>query len=141
MTYSDKLKDPRWQKKRLEILNRDNFTCTLCLDKESTLNIHHLKYTGNPWDTPNECLITLCEDCHSFIEFYKNDFNIIVTIKVSIVDGNVCIVGISDESVITIALIKNNKISHCISLSEKSLKDITSIFNNHKLKTIVDAKR
>jgi len=27
LTYSEKLKDPRWQKKRLEILSRDNFTC------------------------------------------------------------------------------------------------------------------
>ena len=26
MSYSDKLKDPRWQRKRLEIFERDNWT-------------------------------------------------------------------------------------------------------------------
>lgn len=67
MTYSEKLKDPRWQKKRLEILNRDNFTCIYCGDNKSTLHVHHLMYLGdNPWETPNECLDTTCKDCHDF---------------------------------------------------------------------------
>ena len=64
--YSDKLKDPRWQKKRLEILNRDNFACQKCFDDESTLNVHHKWYLPNvdPWDYPDELLITLCENHH-----------------------------------------------------------------------------
>lgn len=65
-TYSEKLKDPRWQKKRLEILSRDEFSCYWCGDKKTTLHVHHEVYMGNnPWDTPDECLTTLCEDCHS----------------------------------------------------------------------------
>lgn len=44
MGYSDKLKDPRWQKKRLEILTRDEWTCQICFDTESTLVVHHQKY-------------------------------------------------------------------------------------------------
>jgi hypothetical protein len=66
MTYSEKLRDPRWQKKRLEIFERDNFTCKLCNDTESTLNVHHHYYENNkePWEYPNESLITLCENCH-----------------------------------------------------------------------------
>jgi 5-methylcytosine-specific restriction endonuclease McrA len=69
--YSDLLKDPRWQKKRLEILQRDNFTCQLCGDTEATLHIHHKGYiAGNdPWDYSNDLLITFCEDCH---EVYTN---------------------------------------------------------------------
>ena len=64
--YSDKLKDPRWQKKRLEILQRDSFACQKCYDDESTLNVHHKLYLPNidPWDYPDELLITLCENCH-----------------------------------------------------------------------------
>lgn len=64
--YFAKLKDPRWQKKRLEILNRDQFTCRLCDDKESTLHVHHVWYErgADPWDYPENCLITLCENCH-----------------------------------------------------------------------------
>lgn len=67
-TYSEKLRDPRWQKKRLQILNRDNFTCQWCQDTESTLHIHHLKYKGDPWDIEDEFLITLCETCHQYID-------------------------------------------------------------------------
>ncbi|GAC1385849.1 MAG: hypothetical protein NVSMB45_15070 [Ginsengibacter sp.] len=69
--YSEKLKDPRWQKKRLEILNRDEFKCTLCGDDKTTLQVHHKKYNGEPWEVDSEDLITVCEDCHFFIEMYK----------------------------------------------------------------------
>jgi hypothetical protein len=66
MTYKEKLLDPRWQKKRLEILQRDNFTCQMCGDTKSTLQVHHKLYIkGNdPWEYPNLMLITLCGDCH-----------------------------------------------------------------------------
>lgn len=63
-SYSEKLKDPRWQKKRLEILERDDFTCQRCFAKDKTLQIHHWKYAREPWDVENGYLITLCEDCH-----------------------------------------------------------------------------
>lgn len=71
MTYSDKLKDPRWQKKRLEIMKRDDFTCKYCGDKTTSLNIHHSYYRGEPWESPNESLITLCEDCHEVVSAGK----------------------------------------------------------------------
>lgn len=71
--YSELLKHPKWQKKRLEILNRDKFKCVLCKDEESQLQIHHLEYIGsNPWDTPNAKLKTLCCHCHEGIEFLKS---------------------------------------------------------------------
>ena len=64
-TYGDLLKDPRWQRKRLEIFNRDGWECQHCFEKNKTLNIHHIKYIGEyPWETPDKYLITLCEDCH-----------------------------------------------------------------------------
>jgi len=64
--YVDKLRDPRWQKKRLEILQRDNWTCVACGDKDSTLHIHHRWYErgAEPWDVVDEALVTLCETCH-----------------------------------------------------------------------------
>lgn len=63
-TYSEKLKDPRWQKKRLKILERDQFSCRFCGDEDSTLHIHHISYNNNPWDVPDLLLITLCKGCH-----------------------------------------------------------------------------
>lgn len=62
--YSELLKDPRWQKKRLKILERDGFICQQCFDEESTLNVHHIKYLGKPWEIEDRYLITLCQDCH-----------------------------------------------------------------------------
>lgn len=66
MTYKEKLLDPRWQKKRLEILNRDKFTCQKCGDDKRTLHVHHRRYFPKiePWDIPNNCLVTLCDICH-----------------------------------------------------------------------------
>lgn len=70
MTYAEKLKDPRWQKKRLEILNRDEFTCQECGSKEKTLHVHHTHYikNKNPWEYDNRSLVTLCWDCHRNID-------------------------------------------------------------------------
>jgi hypothetical protein len=65
-TYLEKLKDPRWQKKRLEILERDGWKCMACGDKERTLHIHHVFYLPHkePWEIPNGLLLTMCEKCH-----------------------------------------------------------------------------
>ena len=65
-SYAEKLKDPRWQKKRLEILERDKWTCKFCGDAEETLHVHHLFYMPKiePWDIPDGFLLTLCESCH-----------------------------------------------------------------------------
>jgi len=66
MRYAEKLKDPKWQKKRLEILKRDDWQCQNCGDKEETLHVHHKDYLPgkDPWDIPSEFLITLCAPCH-----------------------------------------------------------------------------
>jgi len=64
MKYSEKLRDPRWQRKRLEVMERDDFTCSDCGDEKSTLSVHHKQYHGDPWDAPMWALETLCEKCH-----------------------------------------------------------------------------
>jgi hypothetical protein len=62
--YSEKLRDPRWQKRRLHILERDEWKCALCWATTETLNVHHRYYSGEPWEAPDEALVTLCERCH-----------------------------------------------------------------------------
>lgn len=64
--YAEKLKDPRWQKKRLQIMERDGFTCQICFDSESMLVVHHRYYIWKkePWDYDNDLLVTLCQACH-----------------------------------------------------------------------------
>ncbi len=64
--YIELLRDPRWQKKRLEIMQMDRWSCRRCHSKTDTLNVHHLMYIKghDPWDYPDDLLITYCEDCH-----------------------------------------------------------------------------
>lgn len=66
--YWEKLKDPRWQKKRLEVLQRADFSCEACGDKESTLHVHHNEYFKGkePWEYDKYQLSVLCDSCHEF---------------------------------------------------------------------------
>lgn len=69
MTYAEKLKDPRWQKLRLQIMERDGFRCLHCGAKDKTLHVHHAVYEKrDPWDCETRNLGTLCEDCHAKVE-------------------------------------------------------------------------
>lgn len=66
-------KDPRWQMKRLIIMQRDNFQCKACKSKDKTLNVHHkctYRKDTKIWDYENDELTTLCEDCHKEISEY-----------------------------------------------------------------------
>jgi hypothetical protein len=75
-TYSEKLTHPKWQRKRLEILNRDGFKCVLCGNEEMQLQIHHKEYKkGNqPWEYQNSVLVTLCKCCHRVVEDLKASY-------------------------------------------------------------------
>jgi hypothetical protein len=84
ISYLEKLKDPRWQKKRLDIFCRDEWMCQVCKDSESMLVVHHKLYAdGDPWDIDNNSLITLCQECHKFehIAFPRFSNNLISAIK------------------------------------------------------------
>ena len=68
MTYSEKLKDPRWKQRRCEIFEAKGNTCTDCAasgDSEP-LDVHHLHYLRGhePWEYPDEYLIPVCRSCH-----------------------------------------------------------------------------
>lgn len=66
LNYKEKLLDPRWQKKRLEIMNRDQFKCVRCGNEKETLNVHHAVYINGaePWAYNDIFLITVCNACH-----------------------------------------------------------------------------
>lgn len=65
-SYWQKLKDPRWQKRRLEALSARDFACEVCYDGESTLHVHHKQYFKgrDPWEYEINQLSVLCESCH-----------------------------------------------------------------------------
>jgi hypothetical protein len=70
-TYAEKLRSPEWQRKRLEVMQRDEFACRGCQDTKNALNVHHCYYLPRtaPWDYPDESLVTLCDGCHNELTF------------------------------------------------------------------------
>ena len=79
MSYANKLRDPRWRKLRMDVLNMRGHKCQDCgrgngeramesdepLD-ECRLEVHHGYYVPQcePWDYPVYALIVLCGACH-----------------------------------------------------------------------------
>jgi len=63
--YYKALQDPKWQKRRLKVFERDSWKCRKCGSKKRMLVVHHLKYTKKyPRNEPMEHLITWCKKCH-----------------------------------------------------------------------------
>jgi hypothetical protein len=77
------LRDPRWQKKRLQLLESANWKCQdggcrrwlhqhaeHLIDPPPgdppSLEIHHLYYERgrDPWDYPDDAFLVLCDECH-----------------------------------------------------------------------------
>jgi|GEM_PF-3217840 len=71
-----------WQKLREQVLERDNYTCQICLNQLTELNIHHLiPRRRQGLDSINN-LTSVCDTCHGLIETkpqkYKMPRNITV---------------------------------------------------------------
>lgn len=65
-SYEDKLRHPKWQKKRLEIMSLRGWACEECGATEQELHVHHLVYSHgrNPWEYDTHELACLCATCH-----------------------------------------------------------------------------
>ena len=68
--WSSAFRDSRWQKLRLEVMERDEWKCQSCGASGDgvTLNVHHAFYESGkaPWEYPPETLFTWCEKCHKY---------------------------------------------------------------------------
>lgn len=67
--YSELLKNPKWQRMRLEILNRDGWKCRRCGEDTKNLQVDHLYYLRDrlPWEYDPTALQTVCESCHAYV--------------------------------------------------------------------------
>ena len=67
--WSSAFRDPKWQKLRLQIMERDHFTCCGCgkHGDSSTLNAYHLVYEAGraPWEYADDALATYCQQCYA----------------------------------------------------------------------------
>ena len=75
MIYVEKLKDPRWQKRKAEVCAVANWKCQDCGGEDKNLHVHHKRYlkdgTGkmnDPWEYSDGDLVCVCMDCHGLRE-------------------------------------------------------------------------
>lgn len=77
MTYSEKLRDPRWGLFREQILALRGRHCETCGPEQSSgksLHVHHKRYISglDPWDYDDSDVTVLCEECHGEIHQCEN---------------------------------------------------------------------
>lgn len=71
-SYFEKLEDPRWQKIKSRVQERDHFICQYCGDDETSIHVHHMAYgKGEPWEIDINLLQCLCKVCHKKITSFQ----------------------------------------------------------------------
>ncbi|HEX7531460.1 MAG TPA: hypothetical protein VF333_09970 [Pyrinomonadaceae bacterium] len=75
-TYAEKLRDPRWQRKRSQIMKRADFKCEDCGNTTDMQSVHHCFYIAGrePWEYEDNELRCLCEICHEDRAIIEHDF-------------------------------------------------------------------
>ena len=97
MDYKEQLNTPEWNIKRLQILQRDNYTCQRCgkspkkctAEIDFILNVHHLKYIPQlmAWEYNEKYLVTLCNFCHEYMHIkLKLLYNVFTELDVKYFD-------------------------------------------------------
>lgn len=69
--YNRQMQEPRWQRRKPQIHDRDKWRCRFCFDNTIRLHVHHVEYApgADAWAYPNTELLSLCEDCHWIMQF------------------------------------------------------------------------
>lgn len=139
--YGEKLQDPRWQRKRLEILERDLFTCLLCGDKNTTLHIHHKEYLPGrqPWEYEDDNFLTLCKHCHAVSEKVKASSDYVMAIRKQYdpaIEAYVLLTVVSTCTGIEFFIFsystKYQELNVVISFAEEDISDFNKLINHAK---------
>jgi hypothetical protein len=141
-TYSERLRHPKWQRRRLEILQRDNFTCQLCGDTETILNIHHKEYhKGKIWEYKDDELITYCELCHLVTEHFKSYNTVCNILKIDKSPENkalhriIILVLMEMDSVPLVSILyyntNNIELTPVVGLHKNTIKHIDSLIKEY----------
>lgn len=57
------------------VLNRDNYTCQICGEKDTRLEVHHIQFRSKCGSNRMGNLVTLCSNCHWKIHNGELEFN------------------------------------------------------------------
>lgn len=135
--YSKKLQDPRWQKKRLQILERDNFTCKSCGNSGESLHVHHHLYEKgkDPWDYSDDIYETYCRKCHAMVEYLKKAIPSVTVIRIIYKDhgdSQLAYTILFDKSKILLAVFSyyhENYIELLVHIPSAVVKIVSSLIN------------
>ena len=80
-TYWQLLRRPEWQKRRLEMLSKSEWTCSSCMATDANLHVHHRQYFKDrmPWDYTDDQLIVVCDICHESEHYLLDELKEIVS--------------------------------------------------------------
>lgn len=80
MSYAEDIKHPRWQERRLRVLEGAGFSCQRCGSNERQLHAHHKVYLRGHrlWDYPDAPLECLCDKCHDLAHAHKERLEVTV---------------------------------------------------------------
>lgn len=108
--YATLLRDPRWQRKRIEILERDGWSCTECGEKDAELQVHHRYYAKDraPWEYEDGAMVTLCDPCHEHAEQVR--LLLIRTAGLLGLDATMRVVGYAEGIAIGAAITSDAKV-------------------------------
>lgn len=136
-SYSDQLKSPKWQKKRLEILQLHDFKCDECNDKETQLHVHHRFYIKGrkAWEYDNDVFQVLCEKCHSKVH-EKKESQIIEKIpdKFEVVIKNIS--SYNDKELMCLEIVLNDVRN--LKLYEDFWSDLAECFGDGSYVNVID---
>jgi hypothetical protein len=80
MSYAEDLKHPKWQEKRLRVLDHAGFKCERCGSTERSLHAHHKIYLRGhkPWEYEDYLLECLCEVCHGVAHRERDELDLVI---------------------------------------------------------------
>jgi hypothetical protein len=127
--YSEKLKDPRWQKKRLELLEAADWKCQDCQEKTKTIHVHHGYYARGkmPWEYEDYTYRVLCEECHEIAQSQMEHAHLVLATHPRLLGSISIAAGCSSDESTATALI-----NLCDSIKACSIDAFERGFNHGK---------
>lgn len=78
--FAEQYNHPKWQERRLHILERAGWKCEACGEAEKQLNVHHKLYVRGRkvWEYEDDELRALCKDCHNAYDVIRKEIQKVV---------------------------------------------------------------
>ena len=138
--YSDKLKNPKWQKKRLEILNLHGFKCEKCGCEDKELHVHHRFYIKGRevWQYDNDVFQVLCCDCHEKEHSKEKEVNEVIYEKYKNIIGYIeSLDGIDSNSLSAVELLLAVILGDYDQKGECGLHDLVEVYCRSQFSDVI----